>query len=86
MYHSAGGLGEGGTGPSQVKGNVLGLWGGRSKRLELEHTDVEALTDVSGTDASFAQACAAVEVHTCCFCVQYWCVYDVVLQCICKPV
>lgn len=34
--------------------------GGRSKRPELEHTDVEALTDVSGTDASFAQACAAV--------------------------
>lgn len=34
--------------------------GGRSKRLELERTDVEALTDVPGTDASFAQACAAV--------------------------
>lgn len=45
------------------------MWGG--KRLELEHTDVEALMDVSGTDASFAQACAAVctctrvSVHFC---------------------
>lgn len=38
--------------------------GGRSKRLELERTDVEALTDVSGTDASFAQACAAVWMYT----------------------
>lgn len=37
--------------------------------LELEHTDVEALTDVSGTDAHFAQACAAAcgPAHVCRF-------------------
>jgi len=58
MYHSAGGLREGGTRPSPVEGNVCGVWGPEQK-AELEHTDVESLTDVSGTDASFAQQCAA---------------------------
>lgn len=53
---------------------MCGDVGVRSKRLEPEHTDVEALTDVSGTDASYAQTCAAV--WTCTrgslrFCVQY---------------
>lgn len=38
--------------------------GAGAKELELEHTDVEPLTDVSGTDASFAQACAAVWTRT----------------------
>lgn len=42
-----------------MRGTCAGC-GGRSKRLELEHTDVQALTDVSGTDARAAQACAAV--------------------------
>jgi len=48
-----------------------GAW---SQRLELEHTDVKALTDVSATDASFAQVCAAVCMCTrvpLSFCVQY---------------
>lgn len=78
MHHSAGGIREGGTRPSPVEGSVCGMWGGGgwSKRLELEHTDVEALTDVSGTDASFAQACAAVWTRTRVslrLCVQYIC-------------
>lgn len=44
---------EGGTRASLAKGNVCGVWG-------LAHTDVEALMDVSGTDAHFEQICAAV--------------------------
>lgn len=61
-----------------MRGACAGCGG---KRLELEHTDVEALTDVSGTDASVAQACAAVWTCTCVslrFCVQYLCVHVVV--------
>lgn len=50
-------------GQAQSRGACAGC-GGRSERLELEHTDVKALTDVSGTDASFAQACAAVWICT----------------------
>lgn len=60
-------------GQAQLRGTCAGC-GGRSKRLELDHTDVESLTDVSGTDASFAQACAAVWTRTRVslrFCVQY---------------
>ncbi len=61
-------------GQFQSRGACAGCGG---ERLELEHTDVKALTDVSGTDASFAQACAAVwtctrgSLH---FCVQQLCV------------
>lgn len=46
-------------GQAQLRGTCAGC-GGQRERLELERTDVEALTDVSGTDARFAQACAAV--------------------------
>lgn len=66
-------------GQAQLRGACAGCGGGGggwSKRLELEHTDVEALTDVSGTDASFAQACAAVWTRTRVslrLCVQYIC-------------
>lgn len=60
MYHSAGGVREGGMRPNPVEGSVCRMWGGWSERLELGRTDVEALTDVSATDAGFAQACAAV--------------------------
>ena len=52
--------------------------GAQSKRIELKHTDVEALTDVSGTDARFAQACAAAWMCTRVssrFCAQYLCAY-----------
>lgn len=55
--------------------------GAGGEKLELELTDVEALTDVSGTDARFAQACAAVRTRTrvpLCSCVQYLCAYTVV--------
>lgn len=65
MDHSAGERRQSGSRPNPVEGNVCGC-GGWSPRLELEHTDVKALTDVSATDASFSQACAAVwmDVHT----------------------
>ena len=52
MDHSAGKLRQRGSGPNPVEGNVCGC-GGWSQRLELEHTDVKALTDVSATDARF---------------------------------
>lgn len=65
MYHSAGQRRQSGLRPNPVEGNVHGC-GGWNPTLELQQTDVEALTDVSATDASFFQACAAVwmDVHT----------------------
>lgn len=64
MHHSAGARRQSGLRPNPVEGNVRGC-GGWSPRLELQRTDVEALTDVSATDASFFHACAAVwmDVH-----------------------
>ncbi|CAB1417182.1 unnamed protein product [Pleuronectes platessa] len=46
-----------------LRGTCAGC-GGRSEKLELELTDVEALTDVSGTDAASAQACAAPAISS----------------------
>lgn len=39
--------------------------GGQSRRPELEHTDVEAVTDVPATDARFSSStCNCVCTHT----------------------
>lgn len=48
-------------GQAQLRGTCAGC-GGWSGTLELR-TDVEALMDAPPTDASLAQACAAVHVH-----------------------
>lgn len=58
-------------GQDQLRGTCAGC-GGRSERPEPELTDVELLTDVSGTDAGSAQACAAVLAHMCVLAVCVW--------------
>lgn len=50
-------------GQARSRGACAGCGGCRA-RLEPERTDVEALTDVSGTDAGFAKACTAVWTST----------------------
>lgn len=48
-------------GQAQLRGTCAGC-GGRNGTLELR-TDVGALMDAPSTDASLAQACAAVAAH-----------------------
>lgn len=64
-------------GQAQLRGTCAGC-GGWSKSFELAHTDVEALMDVSVTDASSAQACAAAWTCTRVSALHYLCVYVVV--------